>query len=398
MDRYLVISSDCHAGANGAEYRPYVDPAYRERFDDYLEATERQMRAMRSRRGGDLGTAERQAELDPATKGLWDMKVRLDFLEADGVVGEVIFPQPGGASGVPFYSLGHSFDLRDPELTAAGARAYNRWLADFVASSPHPERHAGVAQITQCHDIDAAVAEIVWAKEAGLRGGVVIRSQPEADLPEYHDARYEPIWATCAELEMPVHTHGGETILPRTPASLAEPGAASIFFTEITWYGHRPLWFLIWSGALERNPDLKLVFTEQFADWIPDVLFRMDGVYEGAVSTMTRDQRLPRKPSEYWARQCYVGSSLMTRRETDRRHEIGVDTILWGTDFPHAEGTYPRTAGRLHEAFDGLPEAELRPMLGETAATVYDFDLEKLRPAAAQLGPEPDFFSASDPG
>ena len=123
MDRYLVISSDCHAGANGAEYRPYVDPAYRARFDDYLEATERQMRAMRAARGGDPEAAERQTELDPAATALWDMKLRLDFMEADGVVGEVIFPQPGGASGVPFFSLGHSFDIGDPELTAAGARA-----------------------------------------------------------------------------------------------------------------------------------------------------------------------------------------------------------------------------------------------------------------------------------
>ncbi len=393
MGRYMIISSDCHAGANGREYRPYIDPEYREKFDDYLAIQEQRMRAMMQGRAADREKDESQAEREDATSSLWDMKRRLEYLEADGVVGEVIFPQPGGATGPPFYAIGHSHDPSDQELTAAGTRAYNRWLADFVASSPHPERHAGVAQITQYHDIDAAVREIVWAKEAGLRG-VLIRSQPEGNLPDYNHPRYEPIWATCEELDMPVHTHGGESISHRTPESLALPGAMSIFFTEITWYGHRPLWFLIWSGALERHPNLKLVFTEQFADWVPDVLFRMDGVADGAVSKMTRNQSLGLKPSEYWARQCYVGSSLMTRRETDRRYDIGVDTILWGTDFPHGEGTYPRTALRLHEAFDGLPEKELRSMLGEKAAEVYHFDVSKLAPSAEKLGPEADFFDA----
>ena len=75
----------------------------------------------------------------------------------------------------------------------------------------------------------------------------------------------------------------------------------------------------------------------------------------------------------------------MTRRETERRYDIGVANIMWGTDFPHDEGTYPHSDARLHEAFDGLDDAELRAMLGETAADVYGFDLAHLAPLAGRM-------------
>ena len=103
----------------------------------------------------------------------------------------------------------------------------------------------------------------------------------------------------------------------------------------------------------ERHPGLKLVFTEQTADWVPDVLVRMDDIYEKFGPNMGH-WGLPLKPSEYWSRQCFVGSSLTTRRETDRKDAIGVPNIMWGTDFPHQEGTFPESTLRMHEALDGL--------------------------------------------
>jgi predicted TIM-barrel fold metal-dependent hydrolase len=376
MHEYLVISSDCHAGANGAEYRPYVDPDRREAFDEFLAFQIERMPAPPPKE---------------ATASLWDIDVRVRYLDAERLAGEVIFPQPGGASGPPFYSTGHSWKPDDQELTAAGTRAYNRWLADFVASSPDPKRHAGVAQITQLHDIDAAVAEVEWAVEHDLRGGVLIRSQPEGARPGFNHPRYEPLWSVCEETGMVVHTHGGEVALGQPiMETFTHPGAMAIFFTEVTWFGHRPLWYLIWSGVLERHPRLKLAFTEQLADWVPDVLFRMDSIYDRFARRAAID--LPLRPSEYWTRQCYVGSSLMTRRETDRRYEIGVGNIMWGTDFPHDEGTYPHSEARLHEAFDGLDETELRAMLGETAAGVYGFDRAHLASLVDEIGLPADYF------
>ena len=380
---FCLISSDCHAGADGASYRSYVDPPYRERFDEYL-----QLASM-------MGKKQGAEELEGAEASLWDMGTRVKYLDAERVVAEVIFPQPGGPSGPPFYMAGHSYDVADQELTAAGTRAYNRWLADFVSSAPEPARHLGVAQITQYHDVDAAVAEVRWAREAGLTGGILLRSQPEGDLPGFNDLRYEPLWAVCEELDMPIHTHGGEVTLNGGLAeSFMRPGGPAIFFTEVTWFGHRPLWYLLWSGVLDRHPNLKLVFTEQFADWVPDVLWRMDSIHERFGAFL--EPKLELRPSEYWYRQCFVGSSLMSRRETDRRHEIGVENIMWGTDFPHDEGTFPESNRKLHEALDGLPEDELALILGGNAARVYGIDLDRLAPVAADLTIDDDFFAGGD--
>src|SRR5262249_14140528 len=140
--------------------------------------------------------------------GLYDPHVREREMDRDGVAGEVIFPQV-----FPFRTLnegfreGYSFELR-----MAGVRAYNRWLAAFC--SYQPERHAGVAQLLP-DEIDVAVEEVKWAKKAGLFGGVQLPLLPlYANSPEifYHHERFEPLWATCEELEMAVHSHiGGST-------------------------------------------------------------------------------------------------------------------------------------------------------------------------------------------
>jgi predicted TIM-barrel fold metal-dependent hydrolase len=394
VTRLLLVSSDCHAAPPPQLYREYLDPALRPTYDAYLAQPQRLERRIAETVGLDLRSAQIVQTSDGRPAGLtshWDAALRLRELERDGIAAEVIFPQPGGLTGPPFYPFGHAFDPERLELAQAGARAYNRWLVDFCKGSPHPDRHVGLALIADVGDVAAVVRELEWARDAGLRG-VVLRSQPLGQ-PLWHHPRYEPIWAACAALDLPVHTHGGEG-----PELGDVPGSRAVYFTEITWYAHRLLWLLIWSGALERHPRLRLVFTEQFADWIPDVLHRMDAQFEGAVASTTLHHGLSLRPSEYWARQCYVGSSLMTRRECERRHQIGVPTIMWGSDFPHAEGTWPNTARRLHEAFDGVPEAELRPMLGETAARVYGLDLAALAPLAERIGPDPAEFAAPPGG
>ena len=141
-------------------------------------------------------------------RGGWDASRRDQELDADGVVGEVIFPDAdavtGGASAPFGAGLAATADV-PMDLLMAGARAHNRWLAELCNQSPH--RRAGVA-IVPIFDVDAAVAEITRARESGLRGGILIPSMWQPYEP-YHDARYDPMWAACSDLEMPVHVHSG---------------------------------------------------------------------------------------------------------------------------------------------------------------------------------------------
>jgi len=386
MDRLTLVSCDCHAAATPAEYRERLEPAFRSAYDAMLA----DVHALRRRTAQVIGpmapSGDGDAERAPLS-ARWTTARRLAELDRDGIAAEVIFPQPAGRNAPPFYNVfGHPYDARDPAAAAAGCRAYNRWLADFVRESPQPERHAGLALIGIVDDVPAAVKEIEWAKGAGLRG-VILRSQPLSGTG-WHDPRFEPIWSVCEDLALPIHTHGGEGL-----ETGDFPGATSIFFTEVCWFAHRLFWHLLWSGVLERHPNLRLVFTEQFADWIPGMLKRLDMQYAGSVSSATLPSGLSRAPSEYWARQCCVGASFMTRDECGMRHAIGVPTILWGSDFPHEEGTWPDTAAALHATFDGVPERELRAMLGENAMRVYGFDPARLAIHAARIGPSAASFA-----
>lgn len=376
-DRYTLISADCHGGGAIADYREYLPQRFHEEFDAWAGSYVIEFDDLK----GELG--ERN----------WDSKRRLADLEAEGVVAEVIYPN----TIPPFYPKS-SLTFQPPAQNAgdaqrrwAGLQAHNRWLADFC--SEVPGRRAGIAQIL-LNDIPAAVAEVRWAKEAGLTGGVLLPGvPPNSGLPELYDGvYYEPLWAVCAELGMPVNHHGGSASPPMTQA-LESP---VIFLLEVTWFSHRALAHLIVSGALERHPDLQLVFTEQGTAWIPDELTRLDYFFHRMRTAVGSQEhvwgkpvtdRLSLSPSEYFARQCSVGASFIRPAEVPLRHAVGLDKIMWGTDYPHKEASTPYTSEALRAAFAGVPHDETAMMLGGNAARLYGFDLEALAPLAQQIGP-----------
>ncbi len=395
MSRYLVISSDCHAGLPNAQYREWLDPEFREPFDRQL--VERQHLLELAQRGilNAEFAEEWERENEEGLRGGWDAGRRDKELDADGVAGEVIFPDAdavtAGASAPFGAGLGAAGDV-DPALLMAGARAHNRWLAELCNASPH--RRAGVA-IVPVYDVDAAVAEIERARESGLRGGILIPSLWKPH-PPYHDAGYEPVWAACEALDMPVHVHSGA-------ADKTQYGPhVGIFVTEVRWWSSRPLWFLLWAGVFERHPRLRFVVTECGAFWAADLLWMMDTAYDREHGARKLGAQLTAgltmRPSEYFDRNCFIGASNTRRRELARRYEIGVDNMMWGNDFPHPEGTWPHTREWLRSAFCDIPVDETRRMLGLTAADVYGFDADALAPLVDRIGPTPDDLAQTGDG
>jgi predicted TIM-barrel fold metal-dependent hydrolase len=176
------------------------------------------------------------------------------------------------------------------------------------------------------------------------------------------------------------------------------PGALGIYVTEVAWWLTRPLAFMIWAGVFERHAKLKVAVTEGSTIWVPELLALMDQRYgehhfSAKLGTGYR-KHLRMKPSEYFRRNVRVGSSAMSRREAELRHEIGLGTIMWGTDYPHPEGTWPKTREMMLEVFRGLPDADIEAMLGGNAAAFYGFDTEKLAPLVDRIGPERRWFRA----
>ena len=385
-DRYLVISSDCHAGLPIREYRDWLEPKYHAAFDEALPG-ELELRQLerdtfldkRFQREWETG------RVPEGIRGAWDSAERNRQLDEDGIAGEVIFPDGVTEMNAPPFGAGFTLPCQgvDPELQWAGARAHNRWVAEFCALEP--DRRAGLAIAPILWDIDLAVREIEWAAANGLRG-IVIPAVFEGH-PPYHDPRYEPIWARCAEAGLVVHTHGGAA---PDYGAFDDQGTMGIYMTEFAWWAWRPSWFLIWGGVFERHPGLKFVVTELGAIWAPLIKQVMDHRFEkNHITAKLGDYggELKRLPSEYFDRNVFIGSSFAPRGDVEARHAIGIGNIMWGSDFPHPEGLWPKTAEFLRGSFHDVPEAERVAMLGGNALEVYGFDREKLAALAERIGP-----------
>jgi predicted TIM-barrel fold metal-dependent hydrolase len=381
-DRYLVISADCHAGASMDTYREYLTSSLHDDYDAWRADFVNPFADLR-----DTESIEYRRNFDAS--------VRQGDLEADGVAAEVLFPN----TIPPFYPAGMPFNPPSPktadelERRWAGIHAHNRWLADFSAELPG--RRAGIAQIF-LDDVERAVEEVRWvAQQPGLFGGIMLPNPPvDSTTPQLHSPDYESLWTACEDLGVVVNSHGGGG----GPLDYGPFDTSLVMmYLEFGWYCQRPLTRLIFSGVLERHPNLTFVMTETGNSWVPGALDELDFMYnrimnahsgaiEGLFGGIIRD-RVLRQPSEYWARQCYIGASFLSRRDSKTRYATGIDRVMWGSDYPHREGTFPNTNETLRYVFHDVAPEEVAMILGENAARAYRFDVDALRPVADRIGP-----------
>jgi predicted TIM-barrel fold metal-dependent hydrolase len=395
-ERLTIISSDDHAGPPPAQYRDYFDCRYHDEFDAYMKERVSFGSQEDVQLEGEVAARFKRDLIEPGrANGTWDPERRIKELEDEGVVAEVLYPDGIRDNEIPFagtFGVGRS--PYSTELVRAGQRAYNRWLAEFCAT--HPERMGGLA-LVQFADVEAAVGEIEWAAEQpGVRGIMVPGINPK--LPPYFSTRYDPIWSACVAANLPVNIHTGGTAedlgIVSDPAEMKTVMTSGAIFlitmAEACFYAHRPLWFLIAGGVLDRFPELKVAFTEQQADWVPRALGILDFGYQKFPLKGLRG--IEHTPSTYWKRQCFVGSSLTSRVEAQMRREIGIDNMMFGIDYPHFEGTWGRTRRFIRATFGdtGTTREEARKIFAENAARCYGFDLTILDAVAQRVGPTAD--------
>jgi predicted TIM-barrel fold metal-dependent hydrolase len=388
--RYVVISADGHAGANLWDYRPYLAREFHDEFDVWTEGFTEPWAEYDTELADTDDENIRIGVASASSVYNWDSDKRLEHLDAEGICAEVLFPNtvppfyPSGAVTAPAPS-----NERDYRYRWAGMQAHNRWMVDFCALAP--DRRAGLAQVF-LSDLDDAIAEVRWAKEAGL-AGVLIPGDHMSQLVNLYERRLDPFWAACAEVGLPVHRHSIAVGPPETEDS--GPAVIAVGARETHMFFQRGLGHLMFGGVFERFPALQFVFTETGCSWIAAELRRLDGEFRlGRTKGTTAYplyhravEGLHLQPSEYFHRNCHVGASLMMPADVDVRHEVGVDQIMWGNDYPHHEGSYPYTKLAMRLLFSGLAEDEARKILGTNAADVYGFDLDALQPLAERIGP-----------
>jgi predicted TIM-barrel fold metal-dependent hydrolase len=292
---------------------------------------------------------------------VYDPKERLKTMDAAGIDYAVLYPTVAGVGGQSFGRM------EDRELELACVQAYNDWLLEEWGGAS--ERFVSQC-ITPLGPVDAVVDEIRRCVAKGHRG-VIYPSIPMElrDVPHINDSTYDPIWATCQELTVPICFHAGASSQIQIPAYEGYSPALAAAVQSIT----RPassvsvLVNLLISKILMRFPQLKVVLAESGLGWGAYLLEYTD-------FQATGDQ-LPQNgydlmPSELFKRQCYlVGwydkASLRVRRY------VGTENILWSSQFPQATSTWPKTKDALIRSFEGVDEDDKQKILWENAAKLY---------------------------
>jgi predicted TIM-barrel fold metal-dependent hydrolase len=317
------------------------------------------------------------------------LESRLPDLEGEGIVGEVIFPDGTAENAVPFTGLLGGSAEYEFGLVAAGMRAYNRWLGENCT----PNRQIGLAMIPLA-DLEYALGEVRKVRELGLLGiyPVFDGARPDQQL---FDPRFDPLWDVCAQDRLTVNLHATSG----RPVGLYDsPAGRNVYQQESNFWSRRVLSQMILGGVLERFPRLKVGFTELQSDWVPNILAQLDDRWEhgGPPGTgmaghpvISRDL-CSKRPSEYFQSQCFVGASALSRHEVDARHEIGVGTMMFGTDHAHSVATWKCTPQYVQLTFGSaeIPESEARLLLGENIVSLYDIDMSELRPIVDRVGRE----------
>ena len=382
---YVIVSSDTHAGLQCEDYRPYLDSALHAEFDEYV--AERHAHRRLSEEVNAEFIEEWEGQNAEGLRGAYDPEVRDKELDADGVAGEVIFADGDAVTGQespPFGAGLSAGQITDPRLAFGGARAHNRWLVEFCDTNP--PRRAGVALVPITHDVEQSVAEIEhMAGQPGI-AGIMIPTMWHGFEP-YGDDRYDPVWAACAETGMVVHTHSGEADFSSYGDNVA------MYVNEVPFWTHRALWQLLFSGKFDKFDGLRYAVVECGSYWVGDLLWKADVNFGASNKIKKMGSRMKglisRLPSEYFGTNVFIGASTMSREEIRRRHVNGIDALMWGTDYPHPEGSWPHTVERLENDFRDVSIEDARKLLGINAVECYGLDLDALTDIAARIGPTP---------
>jgi len=277
-----------------------------------------------------------------------DPRARLADQDRDGIAAEVLY------GGGPLATT-------DAELFVASHAAYNDWLADFCAIAPR--RLVGVGYVP-CHDPTAAAAEVRRTRAKGLRGALLPATPPAGG---WADPAWEPLWRALVETATPAGLHVGFGSARRHRFDGGPAFMTDVIMTKLEMAG--ALSDLVFGGVLQRWPALRVVSVEAYVGWLPFVVEYMD--HTAKVHGWWNDCGLAEPPSAYLRRQVsatFIDDPVGLRE----RHVLGVDNLMWSSDYPHGESTFPDSRGFVARAFADVPADETRRIVCENARRLYD--------------------------
>lgn len=408
-EKVIIVSADSHAGMPKELWTEYLDPQFHDllpslAWDNEVYPT---AIALLGAKHGLSGHPEHKEAHSTGWHGLHDPVLRLADMDREGITAEFVYLGDSRLGDLFHNVMNRQYPL---EAWEAGALAWNRWAADTFGFAM--DRFLVTAAIGPCTDMNITTAELTWIANHDFAGTYCPGYVHRSDMRPLYDKYWDPFWAICQEAGMAVVVHAGfgtehGAVFPEIErmyqaaadaagsterdALFAHAGAvpdeSAKFFDDFLNHNvnsRRPIWQLMLGGVFDRFPSLRFIPTEIRIDWIPATLRHLDNIFEQNRGTLPAR----RKPSEYWRANCLGGASFIHKAEVAMRSEIGVETILFGRDFPHPESTWPHTRAWLKDAFFGVPENEARMILGENAIRFLGLDRERLAEIARRIGPD----------
>src|SRR3954471_14634776 len=301
------------------------------------------------------------AKVSDVRAAAFDPAAYLAENESDSIWGCVLYPSQGM---IIFRTAG-------PDVMTASACAYNDWLSDFCSHDTN--RLKGIAMVN-VDDVDEGVAELTRARELGLAGAMITIAPPE-ERPSTKPV-YDACWAAAQDLDMPISLHTATDRLdPAGRDTVRSHHVAQTALVNKDAQFRQALIDLIFTGVFERFPRLRVGSVEHELAWIPFFLGQADFTYRQRPSYGTAiafgDAMLP---SDFWRRNCFASfqEDAVGVRE---RGVIGVGTLMWGSDYPHTESTFPRSQQILSDVLAGVAPADAVRITSANAAELYGFEV-----------------------
>ena len=288
--------------------------------------------------------------------GHMDPNARLEDLTADGIDASVMYCEVS--------AFRYLYLLKEGNREAT--RAFNQTMADFA--SVDRERMIVSSQIP-IHDIDAAVDEVNWVAATGGKSLQLPVNPAELGLPDYWDTRYDRLWATIQDSDLPVCLHIGLNTQLEGLAQRDPTPQKAIFVGAVALTTAEPLGMFIMGGVFERFPDLKVVFVEPGLGWVSWWLYIVDDLTQRQGYDYPAIKELP---SHYFHKNVYltfIDEPDAYRQATER---LGVDNIMWSSDYPHPVSSWPRSQAIVNDMFDGIPAEDRAKIVCGNATRVWN--------------------------